>query len=149
MKQKSAIQKGKNLENYIADQIKAKGLDDKAKRSIGSGSGTREKADIDTSLQILGRNIGIEAKHHNQISYMAWWKQTRELEKVGREPVLAIKQTNEDYGHTKVVIYLDTFLDMCKRCQEPTTVDTDSYEMKWVLKNIITNCKKLLKLLEN
>jgi Holliday junction resolvase len=145
---KSARQKGKNLENYICDQIRAKGLDDKAIRSPGSGNGTREKADISTSLTILGRNIGIESKHHKTLHIQDWWQQTKLLEKVGYEPVLAFKQTQDDYAETKVVIYLNTYLDMCKRCQEPKTVDTQSQDIKWAVKNLKDNAHKLLKLLE-
>ena len=62
MKPKTAIQKGKELENYVAERIESKGLG-RARRSIGSGSGNREKSDIDTNLMILGRNVGIECKN--------------------------------------------------------------------------------------
>ena len=84
MKPQSAIAKGKILENYISDQIREKGLDQFAARSAGSGNGNREKADIKTSMQVLGRNAGFEAKNHKSIHLPEWWAQTKELEKVGR-----------------------------------------------------------------
>jgi len=42
MKPKSAIAKGKELEIHICDRIIETGLDTRAKRSPGSGNGTRE-----------------------------------------------------------------------------------------------------------
>ncbi len=107
---KARIKKGKDLENYVCDQLKAKGLDDRAMRSHGSGNGNREKSDIWTSAMCLGQNIGFECKHQNTVKYMEWWQQVKKLEVLSREPVLVIKQTGESYGDTKVVIYLDTFL---------------------------------------
>lgn len=111
---KSRIQKGKELENYIADQIISKGLDDKACRSIGSGSGTREKADISTSMMILGRNAGIEAKNQKKLCIPDWWKQTLKLELVHREPVLVIKLPRTAMQDSLAVIKLDTLLELIK-----------------------------------
>ncbi len=63
MKARSAIAKGKELEDYIALRIREYGLDPKATRSHGSGNTNTEKGDIWTSLMILGQNAGIEAKN--------------------------------------------------------------------------------------
>ena len=114
MTSKAAIQKGKDLENYVADQIAAKGIDERAKRSFGSGNGNREKSDIWTNMQVLGRQAGIECKHATNYDVPDWWRQTKKLESLGYEPILAIKQTHETYDGTKVVIYLDTFLELVK-----------------------------------
>lgn len=114
MKPKSAIAKGKILEEYVAAQIRAKGLDLKAYRSHGSGNGNTEKSDIWTSLECLGQNIGFECKNHATLKIPEWWRQTKKLMSLAREPVLVFRQTNEPMGETKVVIYLDTFLEMLK-----------------------------------
>ena len=111
---KQRKQKGKDLENYVTDQIVAKGLDDRAKRDSASGAGIREKADIATSLMILGQNAGIECKHQTAINIHQWWKQTCKLESLNREPVLVYKQTFENYADTKAVIRLDTLLELIK-----------------------------------
>lgn len=118
------------LEDHVADQIVALGLDPKARRSGGSGNGNREKADIGTSLTILGEAAGIECKNHKTISIPEWWRQTRKLETMGREPILAFKLPGDPYESTLVTIYLDTFLRLVKasqgRPQEaviPTVVD--------------------------
>jgi hypothetical protein len=121
MTPKAAIQKGKDVENYVADRIAELGIDTRAKRSFGSGNGTREKSDIWTNMQVLGRQAGIECKHATKYDLPDWWRQTKKLESLGYEPILVIKQTHETYDGTKVVIYLDTFLELVKRANETTT----------------------------
>ncbi len=111
---KQALQKGKDLENYVAEQIAAKGIDVRAARSHGSGNGNREKSDIWTSMQVLGRQAGIECKHMTVLDIPGAWKQTKKLESLGYEPILVAKQTHETYDGTKVVIYLETFLELVK-----------------------------------
>lgn len=120
MKAKSKIAKGKILEEYVASQIREKGLDLRANRSFGSGSGNREKADIWTSLMILGRNVGIECKNQARIDIPSWWKQTEKLSSLGYEPILCFKPARESLEESKVVIYLDTFLELIKnQCKYP------------------------------
>jgi len=114
MTPKAAIQKGKDLENYVAEQIAAKGIDTRAKRSFGSGNGNTEKSDIWTNMQVLGLQAGIECKHATKYSVHDWWRQTKKLESLGYEPILVIKQTHEQYGDTKAIIYLDTLLELIK-----------------------------------
>lgn len=114
----SRIKKGKEFENYVADRLKATGVDLRAYRSHGSGSGTREKADIWTNASIFGRNLGIECKNQKTLSIPAWWKQTKMLQLYNREPILAFKIHNEPYEETKVVVYLDTLLDLIRHYQK-------------------------------
>ena len=111
---KTTVQKGKILEKYVADQIRAKGLDDKAYPSHGSGSSPTEKGDIWTSLMILGQNAGIECKNQMILKIPEWWKQTKKLESLGREPVLVYKLPYEPLGATLCTIYLDTLLELIK-----------------------------------
>lgn len=114
MKVSSAKAKGKKLENYVSDQIREKGIDLKAYPSHGSGSGNREKGDIWTSMMILGQNAGIECKNQSTLKIPEWWRQTKKLESLDREPVLVFKIGYEEFGDTKCVIYLDTLLDLIK-----------------------------------
>jgi len=109
---KSARQKGKMLEDEIADKLIEKGLDSKARRDGGSGSGNREKADVSTSATIFGRNLGIEAKNHEKLAIPDWWRQVEKLEVLGREPVLIFKLPKRNPKIHLVTIYLETFLDM-------------------------------------
>jgi len=147
MKPRTAIQKGKDLENYVSDQIKDYNLAS-ARRSAGSGSGNREKADIDTDLMILGQNAGIECKNYKNAHIQDWWKQTLKLEQLGREPVLVYKLGQESMGDAKAVIYLDTLLRLIKQGKEPKTPDNGGKELTWALKTLVQACKKVIKLLE-
>lgn len=111
---KGRMQKGKDLENWVCEQLKAKGLDLHAKRAYGSGNGNGCKADIDTRLTILGQAAGFECKHMSILNVMKSWRQTIKLQSLGYEPLLVLKHTNDDYKNTKVVMYLDTLLDLLK-----------------------------------
>ena len=111
-------QKGRLLENYVADQIQLKGIDPRARAEMSSGAGNREKGDIWTSMMILGQNVGIECKNQKTLSIPEWWRQTRKLESLSREPVLVFKIPHEQEGDTKCVIYLDTLLELVKENSE-------------------------------
>ncbi len=111
---KTSVQKGKILEKYVADQIRDKQIDLKAYPSHGSGNGNSEKGDIWTSMMVLGQNAGIECKNHKILHIPEWWKQTKKLESLGREPMLVFKQFGEPLGETKVIVYLDTLLELIK-----------------------------------
>ena len=115
---KSQVQKGKELENYVADQIREKGIAPKAYRAHGSGNGNREKGDIWTSMMVLGQNAGIECKNQATLHIPDWWRQTKKLESLRREPMLVFKVYGEPLGETKVVMYLDTVLELIKKSNE-------------------------------
>ena len=147
MKSKSAREKGKLLENYVADQIVAKGIDPKARRDGGSGSGNREKGDISTSMMVLGQNAGIECKNHSNLAIPEWWRQTKKLEKLGREPILVFKQFGEPMSETKCVIYLDTLLELVKASggiKVQVEGENMSREQKWALQAMLQATKKVL-----
>lgn len=111
---KTSVQKGKLLEKYVADEIRAKGIDPRAYPSHGSGNSTSEKGDIWTSMMILGQNVGIECKNHATLHIPEWWKQTKKMESLAREPVLVFKIYGEPLGETKAIVYLDTLLELIK-----------------------------------
>jgi len=117
MKQKSSVAKGKTLEKYVADQIREKGLDNRAYPSHGSGNTNREKSDIWTSVMVLGQNVGIEVKNQKTICIPDWWRQTRKLQDLSREPVLVFKIHHSPLEDTLATIYLDTFLEMIKEIE--------------------------------
>ncbi len=149
MTPKAAIQKGKDLENYLADQLRVLGLDTRAARSHGSGNGNREKADIWTSAMILGQNAGFECKHCSTISLPEWWRQAKKLESLGREPILVIKHTNDRYEDTKAVIYLDTLLRLMRAADQDassiTAVPAENWEKKRAIANAVRANRELLK----
>lgn len=152
MRPQSAIAKGKELENYIVSQLIEKGLDPRARRSYGSGNGTGEKADIWTSLTILGRNVGIEAKNHSVPHIKDWWEQTKKLEKLGREPVLVYKLFGESLEEAKAVIYFSTLMDMAKTNQNAPTGQieankpkTENRQLMWLIRSGVEILKKIIK----
>lgn len=155
---KQAIQKGKDLENYVASVLRGKGMDLKAIRSHGSGNGNGEKSDLWTSVTCLGQNIGFECKHYTNLDIMEWWRQTKKLEKLSREPVLVFKQTNDTYEDTKVVIYLDTFLELVKASNGAPVASPlssvisesqTSREKRYAVQQAITALKRLDKVLQS
>ena len=62
MKTQSAIQKGKQLEEFIVDELRLSGLDRRAYRQKGSGNGLN-KGDVWKDL-----NLCIEAKNQKNFS---------------------------------------------------------------------------------
>ncbi len=145
---KTAKQKGKLLENYITDEIIKRGLDDRAVRDGASGAGNREKRDVNTSMMILDRTAGIEAKNHKVPHIKDWWLQTQKLEKLGYEPILVYKLFGESLGDSKAVIYLSTLLDLLANKNENNKNSGIPIKDKWIVKNAIEILKKLLKILE-
>lgn len=107
-------QKGQQLEKYVCEQILAKGLDTHPRPSFMSGGTNTEKADIWTSMMILGQNAGIECKNQATLHIPEWWRQTKKLESLAKEPVLVFKIYGEPLPETKAVIYLDTLLELIK-----------------------------------
>ncbi len=115
---KSTKQKGRILENWVADQIRDKGIDVRARAEMSSGAGTREKGDIWTSMMILGQNVGIECKNQSTLKIQEWWRQTKKLESLSREPMLVFHIEHEPFGETKCVMYLDSLLELVKENME-------------------------------
>lgn len=151
-------QKGKELEDWVADQIVAKGIDPRARRDGASGAGTREKGDIQTSMMILGQNAGIECKNHKNIHIKEWWNQTRKLESLSREPMLVYKIQGQGMEETLCTMYLDSVLELIKAAQTsktaPETINTAytnpnaNRELAWLLTQLKGLLNKIIKLLE-
>jgi hypothetical protein len=140
-------EKGKLLENWVADRLVETGLDVRARRDGASGAGSREKGDISTDVQIGGRNLGIECKNHKTLHIQDWWKQTRKLESLGREPVLAFKLPHDGLEGTLVVIYLETLLELLQGNSGSLEPITEKPEIKWKVKRAKEAINDLLKVL--
>lgn len=145
---KTSIQKGKALEDHVANEIEMRGLG-KARRSIGSGSGTKEKADIDTDMMINGQNIGIECKNHAVPHVKEWWSQAEKLRALSRTPVVVYKLKGEAMPDCKAIISFSDLLDLCKKAQEPKTVLwQENRDARYKLSSLVRAAKEVLKLLE-
>ena len=141
---KSSKQKGKALESYTADRIRERGLDSRVIRDGASGAGNREKRDVATSVQINGKELGIECKNHKIPHIKDWWKQTEKLEEYGFEPVLVYKLGGESMEETKVVIRLSTFIDILAKLNKPTITEPNK-EFEWDIVGLQNAIKKVRK----
>jgi len=136
-------EKGKQLEKFVFNLIKSKGLDNRAHRTPGSGSG-KEKADISTSLTILGRNANIEVKNQNTLAIPQWWKQTEKQTLGYGEPLLIFKLKGRPDESALCLITFETLLDLLVKLQGPKTINPDR-EFKWKLERLKNDINSLLK----
>lgn len=144
---KSAKNKGYRYEKHIAESIRESGLDSKASREIGSGSGNA-KGDIRSTIPFL-----IEAKNQRKISVLAWIDQAKEQAQKGwawkdrwclvfRDPRVP-ETASADY----VVIDFQEFLEMLKRWSEPKLKEPDR-NLKYKLEMLRKTAHEVIKELE-
>jgi hypothetical protein len=97
MKPRSAIAKGKILEEWISERLMNSGLDDRAHRQKGSGSG-EAKCDVANNL-----NLCIEAKNTKNFLANEFWKQVKG-DCLMQIPVVCWHRNNVPLEETKVMI---------------------------------------------
>ena len=108
MKNSSARQKGKDLEDFVAEKLRYSGVDRTAKREIGSGSGLF-KGDIHTQLDWT-----FECKNTKRFD----WKSA--AEQVAREGLGYKKECivwhppNKPMGNSVAIININDFIDLLK-----------------------------------
>lgn len=146
MKAKSAIEKGKRLENYICQQLEEYGIDSNARREIGSGSG-KKKGDIYSSIDFI-----IEAKNQKSVQ---WWQsidQAKDQAKKGfHNPdkwMLVVRDPRTaEFNDVYALIDIHQFLTLYKKAME-SKVEQPDRTVSYKLKNLIRSAKELLKELE-
>lgn len=141
MKPSSAIAKGKELEDYICGRLKAHGLDARARRTPGSGSG-KLKADIDTDI-----GWSIEAKNTKNAALPDWWRQSLMQSNSFNRPSVVWHPPNQPMGESVIVCRLEDFLEVLKKGREPILANPDR-TTAYTLKSTLVWMKKLLKELE-
>ena len=142
----TAIQKGKLLENSVAQEIRKKRLDTMAMRQLGSGSGLW-KGDVNTKLKIMGRQAIFECKNQQRLNLREAWIQTDRQALGYGFPILVIKFYNEPVEASKAMVYLDTFLELVKRASEPKLKDPDR-ETQYLVRQMIELFKRFEKKLK-
>lgn len=147
MNPRSSIAKGKELENYVVDELRRRGLDIHASRSSGSGNGNRDKADIVTSYQIGQRNLGIECKNHKKADLFQWWSQTELLRPLSMLPILVVKPPKLPLGESLAVLSLYDLLDIFTALRTPKTANPDR-TVKWKLQALKNAINQVLKEIE-
>ena len=147
---KTTIDIGKELEEYVAFLIKEMNMDNNARPSKRSGGTTGEKADISTNLMIGNLNVGIECKHQAKINFKESWKQTCELEKIRREPILVYNYTDEPLQDSKAIIRIGTLLELIKNQKEfeEEKINREGQALTWKLKDFKNTLNKVIKYLE-
>jgi len=145
MNPKSAIQKGRRLENFICEEIEKTGLG-KATRTPGSGSGLK-KSDIFANIPFL-----IEAKNQKKIKILDWIDQAKKEAEQGnydlnKWAVIFNDFRKGEFQSVYVVLDLWEWLELLKRNKDPLVKNPDK-EISWKIKSAINSLKSLLKSLE-
>jgi len=141
MNPKSAIKKGKDLENYLADQLSSRGIDVRAVRQIGSGNGKR-KGDISTDI-----GWTFECKNTKVFRWSdAAAQVAREAMGYGKEGVVW-HPPGKPMDQSVVIINVQDFLEMLKFQKDHQGRETilDKYTIKRNLERAIFHLKEVTK----
>ena len=141
MKPTSAIQKGKQLEDFITDELRSSGLDTRAHRQKGSGSGLN-KGD---SWNDLG--LCIECKNQRNFS-PKWYQQAEEESMDTQEPVVVWHPPQTPLESSMVFISWEYYKTLLLKSKEPKQINEPSRELKWRLQRLVEAAKSVIKLLE-
>ncbi len=134
-------QRGKELENFIADKLKSSGLDLQAIRQIGSGSGLR-KGDVHNSL-----GWTFEAKNTKRFDFYEAAKQV-EREAMGyQKSVIVWHPKNRPLENSVAIINFEDFITLLKSEKHNQSSDEilDKYSIKSNLEKGIFFLKKVVK----
>ena len=141
---------GAELEEYVAGRLRTLGIDPTAKRNPDSGSGNREKADIETNLQILGQNVHIECKNWARHGMASWLEHTQHASSMTHGlPILIYKLRRDSLHQARAIIDLETFLELIKKSYGVVVnrvVDVDSKNARYFSGKLNTATQKLIKL---
>jgi Holliday junction resolvase len=145
----SKVEKGKRFEKKIAQYLQDSGLDLRAHREDGSGSGLK-KGDIRSSIPFL-----IEAKNSKSVSkgLLKWIDQAKDQATKGfkwREKwalVFRDPRTPEHNSEDYVVIDFHQFIELLKRYREPLTKEPDR-TLKYKLERLRQSAQEVIKEIE-
>jgi len=140
MKPRSAIAKGKQLENIVADKLKT--VDATAHRQPGSGNGLA-KGDISNNL-----NLCIECKNTTRLNFREAARQVERQAMGYAKEVIVWHAPHTPEGKAVAIIDLDYFIELLKRNAEPKTKVPDR-ELRWALARIITAAKDVVRRIED
>ena len=104
----TARQRGKELENFVADKLKSSGLDPQAIRQIGSGSGLR-KGDIHNSL-----GWTFECKNVGRFNWEEAAKQVRREAMGYQKECIVYHPKNRPLDDSVAIININDFIELLK-----------------------------------
>lgn len=134
---RSAIQKGKELEDFIAEELRASGIDPRAQRQKGSGNGLF-KGDIWNDVGLC-----IEAKNTKTLFLMGAWHQAVREAMGTQEPVVVWHHPFTPLGDSKVIISWEYFKALVKNKQD--NQGKGEILEKWQVKNHLQQAVQHLK----
>jgi hypothetical protein len=137
---RSAIAKGKELENWIVERLRLSGLDTRAYRQKGSGNGLN-KGDIWNDL-----NICFEAKNTKNLALGATLKQVRREALGTQNPVIVWHPPHTSLEDSVVILdwhYYESLLLKVKN-STPAYQNPDR-TADWALRNLSNAIKKVQK----
>lgn len=144
MTPKSAIQKGKELENYVSEQMRLKGIDAKARREIGSGSG-KFKGDISTDI-----GWTIECKNTKRFDWASAAEQVRRESMGYQKEVIIWHPPQRPMADSVAIISLEDWFEFIKLKKAGLNKDDilDKREVKYNLERAVSHLKQVVKNLE-
>lgn len=138
---KSNRQKGKDLENYVAEKLRLSGVDIHAKRQIGSGQG-KFKGDISTSLAWT-----FECKNTAKLKFQETAEQVARESMGYQKEVIVWHPPQNPLADSVVMITLDDFIDLLAKEKTAGGVDNllDKREVKWHLEKVAFHAKQVIR----
>lgn len=140
MKPKSAIAKGKILEEFIAEELRKSGLDPRAYRQKGSGNGLN-KGDIWNAL-----NLCIEAKNQKNFNRQ-WAKEVVKDSQGSQIPLIVWHPPNVPLNESSVIIDWEFFKELllCWKASQGTEMISNPSIPAWKLKKLKDDINSVLK----
>lgn len=137
---KSTRDKGAELEQFVVDRLRVMKIDLGARRTPGSGQGTRLKADVANGL-----NLAIECKNADRLPSGAWTQANRQI--VGSQAAILVwKPPATMPENSMVMLPWWYFEDLLKKSQEPKTANPDG-EFKRKVERLVVSAKAVLKVI--
>lgn len=137
----TARQRGKDLENFVADKLKSSGLDPQAIRQIGSGSGLR-KGDIHNSL-----GWTFECKNVGRFNWEEAAKQVRREAMGYQKEAIIYHPKNRPLDDSVAIININDFMELLKG--ERREMNDISKIPKYLVNKVREELRQLLKYLGN
>lgn len=129
MNPRSAIQKGKELEDFVVSRLRATGLDNRAYRQKGSGNGLH-KGDVWNDL-----NLCFEAKNTAKPNLGPTLRQVRRESLGTQEPVVVWHMPHTPLEDSQVIISWQYFEALLVKSKQPASLAPDR-DLRWKLERL-------------
>lgn len=141
MNPKSAIQKGKELENFVAELLVKSGIDRQASRQIGSGNG-KKKGDIATSIPWT-----IECKNTKTLKWKEASEQVKREAMGYQKEVVIWHPPHKPLDQSIAIININDFIELLERAKNQERAETilDKYQIKNNLEKAVYHLKQVVK----